>query len=384
MNKIKVLVAPNSFKGSMNALQAADAIEQGLNSVNGNFEVIKTPIADGGDHFADIMTFALNGQMQSVKSVNALGEEITSSYGTIPSTNTTIIEMAKASGLALLDSNGLQPLKASSFGTGLLIKDAISKGYKNIILGIGGSATTDGGAGIAAALGVKFINTSQEIFVPAGGSLSKIETIEVNEAKALLKDCTIKIACDVENPLLGANGAAAVFAPQKGADENQVKLLEENLTHYAQIIQNKFGKDIRDLKHGGAAGGIAAGLAGLLDAELVNGTDLVVDELGIKEKLETCDIIITAEGKLDSQTLDGKGPYGIALLGKEKDKMVIGIGGGIPSEDTTKFKAFDAMFALPNAPMTLDYAMNNGEDLLKQLAINIGSLIQAVSRRYSH
>jgi glycerate kinase len=322
--------------------------------------------------------------MRQIQSVNALGEKIDASYGTLAATKTAIIEMAKASGLALLNSKTLKPLEASSYGTGLLIKDAIAEGYTNIILGIGGSATTDGGAGIAAALGVKFFNQSDESFVPTGATLDQIKVIEVKEATALLKDCQIKIACDVENPLIGKHGAAEVFAPQKGATPEQVQLLEKNLQHYSLVIKEDFNKDVSIIKHGGAAGGIAAGLFGLLDATLVNGTDLVMTELGIKDKLMQCDIVITAEGKLDSQTLDGKGPYGIALLAKEKGKIVIGIGGSIPAEEIDKFTAFDAMFALPNEPMSLENAMKNGETLLSQLAQNIGTLIQAVSHRYYH
>ncbi len=378
--KIKVLIAPNSFKGSMNALVAADAIEKGLIRASENFEIIKTPIADGGDHFADIMTFALQGKMKKVATENALGEKIEAAYGVVEKNKTAIIEMAKASGLALIEHKKLEPLKASSYGTGLLIKDAIESGYKNIVLGIGGSATNDGGVGIAAALGVRFINQQEESFVPAGGTLKKIVNIDVSEAIDFLEGISIKIACDVENPLLGEHGAAAVFAPQKGASAEEVKTIEENLQQLAQIIEKSNGKKIGNLKHGGAAGGIAAGLFGLLDAQLVNGTDLVMEELSLLKKIQDCDVVITAEGKLDMQTLEGKGPYGIAIKAKETEKIVIGIGGSIPSTNTEKFKAFDAMFGLPDGPMTLEDAMQNGEQLLENLSCEIGKLMMAILR----
>ncbi|MEM1135489.1 MAG: glycerate kinase [Bacteroidota bacterium] len=382
MDKIKVLVAPNSFKGSMNALVAANAIEKGLLKASNQFDIVKAPIADGGDHFADIMIHALKGEMVSIEVQGPLYEAIDAVYGITPDGKTAIIEMAKASGLALIEDTGLDALKATSFGTGQLIRDALKKGCKKIILGIGGSATTDAGAGILAALGIAFFNKDQKAFIPAGGTLKEISTINTNTLLPELHNCVIEIACDVENPLVGNQGAAKIFSPQKGANANQVLELEKNLAYFATLAEQFTGKIIANLKHGGAAGGIAAGLYAFLDAALINGTELVLNQLNVKETLETNDIVITAEGKLDFQTLDGKGPYGLAIEAKKSNNIVIGIGGSIPENNLEKFEAFDALFALPDSPMKLEKAMLEGERLLENLSFQIGKFIIAQQTRF--
>ncbi|UZR93752.1 glycerate kinase family protein [Chondrinema litorale] len=380
---MKIIVAPNSFKGSMNALVAANAIEKGLTKANKEFEILKAPIADGGDHFADIMVHALNGKMVKVSVLNPLKEEIEATYGITQDGKTAIIEMAKASGLALIENKKLDALNATSYGTGQLMKHAIENGCTKIILGIGGSATTDAGTGILAALGFQFFNKENKSFIPAGGTIKEVVSIDNSNTISGLDNCEIQIACDVENPFLGQQGAANVFGPQKGASESEVIELENNLTHFAQLTEKQTGKKISNLTHGGAAGGISAGLFAYLDAKLINGTDLVLNQLGVIDQLDTSDVVITAEGKLDFQTLEGKGPYGLALKAKTANNIVIAIGGSIPEKDLYKFEAFDALFALPDSPMKLEKAMDEGERLLENLSFQIGKLITSLKTQSS-
>ncbi|MBX2841897.1 MAG: glycerate kinase [Flammeovirgaceae bacterium] len=377
--KLKVIIAPNSFKGSLDAHKAANAIESGLLKASSAFETLKLPIADGGDHFADVLVKALSGQMKKVEVRGPLGNKIQAEYGITPS-GTAIIEMAKASGLALLKTEDLDALKATSFGTGELMKAAIKDGCKEIILGIGGSATTDGGVGILQALGYNFLDETGKEIPYGGGNLHKINKLDDSEVKEGIKLCKIKIACDVENKIIGESGSAKVFGPQKGASSEQVNILEENLKHFVEISKNFTGKDLSKIEHGGAAGGISAGLNGFLDAEICNGIDLVMEILEFDKHMPSADIVITAEGKLDFQTLDGKGPYGIALKAKEAGKMVIAFSGNIPPYEQEKFKAFDALFAIEDSPMSLDKAMEDGERLLTNSAFQAASLIIASSK----
>ncbi|MBT31242.1 MAG: glycerate kinase [Thalassobius sp.] len=380
---MKIIVAPNSFKGSMNALVAANAIEKGLSKANQEFEIVKAPIADGGDHFADIMVHALNGKMVKTKVLNPLKEEIEATYGVTQDGKTAIIEMAKASGLALIENKKLDALNATSYGTGQLMKHAIENGCTKIILGIGGSATTDAGTGILAALGFQFLDKDNNSFIPAGGTIKEVVKIDKSTTISGLDTCEIQIACDVENPFLGEQGAANVFGPQKGASATDVIELEKNLSYFAKLTEEQTGIKISNLTHGGAAGGISAGLFAYLDAKLINGTDLVLNQLGVIEQLETSDVVITAEGKLDFQTLEGKGPYGLALKAKAANNIVIAIGGSIPEKDLYKFEAFDALFALPDSPMKLEKAMGEGERLLENLSFQIGKLITALKTQSS-
>ncbi|WP_020527140.1 glycerate kinase [Flexithrix dorotheae] len=377
--KLKVIIAPNSFKGSLDAHKAANAIEAGLLKASSDFETVKLPIADGGDHFADVLVKALGGQMKLVEVSGPLGNKVQAAYGITPS-GTAIIEMAKASGLALLKTEELDALNATSFGTGELMKAAINEGCKEIILGIGGSATTDAGVGILQALGFSFLDNDGREIPFGGGNLQKINKIDDDNVSRDVRDCKIKIACDVENKIIGESGSARVFGPQKGASPEQVSMLEQNLKHFVEVSKAFTGKDLASIDHGGAAGGISAGLKGYLDAEICNGIDLVMEILEFEKHLPTADIVITAEGKLDFQTLDGKGPYGIALKAKEAGKMVIAFSGNIPPEEQEKFKAFDALFAIEDSPMSLEKAMKEGERLLRNSAFQAGSLIMTSSK----
>lgn len=378
--KIVAIIAPNSFKGSINAVEAARIIGKAFTKADSRFEVVEMPIADGGDHFAEVMTHALGGELRECATVDALGQEVTAVYGLHRQKNIAVVEMARASGLALLKETELDPLKTSSFGTGLLIKNALDEGCRHILLGIGGSATNDAGTGILQALGFRFLNENGNELRGCGGNLGKIFRIDSSNADPRLQETTIRIACDVENPLLGENGCARVFAPQKGASEQTVAILEQHMAAFCKLMEKHAGKALGSMPRGGAAGGIAAGLHAFLQAELVNGIDLVLQELGFEEALAKAQLVVTAEGKLDQQTLEGKGPYGIAQKAKAAGKMVVAFAGAIPSENLEAFTAFDALFSIVSGPMPLQQAIEKGPGLLYTSASQAARLIAASTR----
>jgi len=359
---ITVLSAPNSFKGSLDAVAAAEIIAAAFASVSDRFVVLQKPIADGGDHFMEVLTSALGGKKMSKEVTRPLGGKVEACYGMAG--DKAIIEMAKASGLALLATNDLNPLKSHSFGTGELIRDAIDKGARQIILGIGGSATNDAGTGILQALGYRFFDAEGNAVSPCGGHLDRIKKVDDSLVQPELKGVGFSIACDVDNPLLGKNGCARVFAPQKGATPKMVDLLEKKMADFAEIMCAHAGKDIGSMPKGGAAGGIAAGLHTFLNAELKGGIELVMKALDFERAWPQTDVVITTEGKFDFQTLDGKGPYGIAKEAQKQGKTVVALGGSIPQADLDRFEAFDALFSIVNGPIPLEEAMAKADALL--------------------
>ncbi|MDW7691917.1 glycerate kinase [Flammeovirgaceae bacterium SG7u.111] len=368
------LISPNSFKGSLGAFEVAEAIERGLKKASKSFETRCVPIADGGDHFADVLTKALGGRFVESEVTDPLGAKVKAKFGITPK-GVAIIEMAKASGLALLNPNELDALNASSIGTGELMKKAVDEGCKEIILGIGGSATTDAGVGILKALGIRFFDKDGKEVWQGGEAVGKIQSVDTSGLDTRFEAVDIKIACDVENELLGERSAAKVFAPQKGASQLDVQKLDESLKSFADFTQKELGKEIGSLTHGGAAGGIAAGLYAWLGAELCNGIDLVMDQLGFDEHLPWADVVITAEGKLDFQTLDGKGPYGIAIEAKKHGILTVAFAGAIPPSELEKFEAFDTLLAIADSPMSLEKSMKECGRLLENAAFQVGKLL---------
>lgn len=369
----RILIAPNSFRGSLNALEVAQALEKGLKTSNTNLEVTLLPIADGGDYFTEVMVFALDGEMKEASTFNPLGKTIKVKWG--KKDNVAFIEVAKASGTNLLEYNELNPYKTSTYGTGILIKEAILAGCKEIILGLGGSATVDGGIGILQALGFEFYDNKNQSIKPESNKLIQIASVNVENVLPELSQCSFQLICDVDNPLLGNDGAAKVFGPQKGATPKQVEILEQNLTHFAKITKQFVDKDISNIKHGGAAGGIAAFLHAFLNAKLKSGTETILDILNFDSLLLKHDIIITGEGKLDSQTLNGKGPHGVALRAKQQGRKVIGIAGSIPRERLELYKDFDLILPICDRPLNLDEAMQKAEILTKNLGYRIGQIL---------
>jgi glycerate kinase len=367
---MKILVAPNSMKGSLSAFDFADIVEKALLVYSSKFKVRKIPVADGGDLTGEIIAKALNAKPVYVEVRNPIGKTIQAKY--FISGNTAIIEMAEASGMKLIERADLNPLKTSSFGTGELIADAIKKGCKKLLLAIGGSATVDGGVGMVEALGFSFFNKSGVELVGNGGNLGKIAKIDVPK---YISGITIKIICDVDNPLLGKNGAAAVFGPQKGATSDMVIQLENGLKNWANILQTETGKSISEIKGTGAAGGISMPLLAFFDAEIVEGADFVLTLLNFEEHVKWADVVITGEGKLDAQTLNNKAPYAVSKWAKKHKKPVFAIGGSVEKEAEI---AFDGVFSIMKESMDVEFAMKNASQLLYDLAFGIAGKLGKV------
>jgi glycerate kinase len=371
-----ILIAPNAFKNSLDASKVAKAIEEGLF----NSKLVCTcecfPIADGGDGTAALIVKYCNGTIVQAEVHDALGRKIHSSFGLINEGTTAVIEMADASGLRLLQNHELNPLRASSSGTGELINFALDKGVTKIIIAMGGSATVDGGTGILSALGVRFLDINQRLLLNMPESLIELNSIDISKIDKRILNCELTILCDVDNGLLGIHGAAAVFGPQKGASAEGVNKLEESLTKLRQVVFEQTGKDMDGIKYGGSAGGAAAGLYALLNAQLINGIDHFLQLTNFDEALKRCKIVITGEGCIDEQTLQGKGPFGVAYKAKEKGIPVIGIAGKVPIRQNNELdKYFDVLLSIEHEPLDMETAIQLTEDNLRRVGRQIGNLL---------
>ncbi len=372
---MRIVVAPDSFKGSLSSIQAANAIEKGIigaaQTCREPVEVIKVPIADGGEGTVEAIITANKGEIVKTRVLDPLGREIDSFFGILPD-NSAVIEMAAASGLNLLGDDERNPMKTTTYGTGQLIKEALDYGCKRIIIGIGGSATNDGGVGMAQALGVSFLDEEGNQIAFGGGELSKISKIDVSLLDPRIKDTVITIASDVKNPLCGPNGASAVYGPQKGATPEMVETLDRNLKHLAKTIHEQLNIDILNVPGSGAAGGLGAGLMAFLGAKFCLGIKLVTELARLEEKIQRADLVVTGEGSTDYQTLFGKVPHGIADIAKKYSKPVICISGSLGKGYEQLYnEGIDAFFSIVNRPMSLEEAMNNAEVLLEQTAKNV-------------
>ncbi|MEN7551323.1 glycerate kinase [Rapidithrix thailandica] len=372
----KILVAPGAFKGSVSAKQASTAIAKGLLYKDPSLEIIELPVSDGGNDFVEVLLHTLSGEELFARVRDPLGHEVRAKWGWCKG-ELAVIEMAEASGLHLLSPDALNPLKASSFGTGQLLVEALNKGAKKILLGIGGSATVDGGVGALQALGVRFLNQKGVVVNPYEVNLSEVQQVDLQGLDPRLKEISLEIACDVSNPLIGEQGAAKVFAPQKGATNKQVEMLEEGLSHWAELLEKATGKDITKLPGGGAAGGIAAGFVACLEATLSNGIDLVLDAFAFDTIVQQVDWVITGEGSLDRQSLKGKTPVGVARRAKQFEKKVVALAGSV--EQTIALNQyFDAVFSIVPGPCTLEDALSFTERNLSfasgQLACFLSSM----------
>ena len=326
----KAVIAPDSFKGTMSSPEVCETINKAFKKIKPEVKTVKIPIADGGEGTVDAFLYAMGGEKIFVKTKNPLFEDIEAYYVILKDGKTAVIETAAASGLTLIE-NRKNPLDSSAFGTGLLIKDALDRGCEKVILGLGGSATNDGGAGIIAALGVKLLDENEREIDPSNRGLGNLKYIDETGLDPRLKNCEFTIACDVENILCGPSGAAYVYGPQKGADEKTVKILDENLTRYADILREKTGMDIKNIPGTGAAGGILASLLSFpeyINCKICSGIDIILDTVGFDEIIKDADLIITGEGRFDSQSLHGKVVSGIAKRAKKQNKPVIIIAGG--------------------------------------------------------
>ncbi|PIU67898.1 MAG: glycerate kinase [Armatimonadetes bacterium CG07_land_8_20_14_0_80_40_9] len=363
---MKIVVAPDSFKGSLSAVEVAKSIEVGIKKVFPRAKVIKVPLADGGEGTVEALVEGVPGSKVIKQEVTGpRGEKVKAFFGILGEGKRAVIEMAAASGLPLVKENKRNPLITTTYGTGELIKAALDYGSREIIVGIGGSATCDGGAGAVQALGVKLLDREHHQIGFGGGELRRIKEIDLSSLDRRIRKSKIIIASDVANPLCGRKGAAYVYAPQKGATKKMVEELEGNLSYYADKILEKLGKKVKTLPGSGAAGGLGAGLIAFLDAKVEPGIELVIQVAKLEEKLKDADLVITAEGKIDAQTAFGKAPLGVAKLAKRHNLPVVAIGGSV-SDDAHLLhrRGIDALFSIIRYPLDLSQAMERARELL--------------------
>lgn len=345
------ILVPDSFKGTLSAIEVCNIMKLSIKNLYKDANIISVPVADGGEGTVDAFLYALGGEKKSIWVSDAFNEQKILAHYAMLKDDIAVIEMAACAGLPLV-KNRLEPDKTTTFGVGELIIDAINSGAKKIILGLGGSATNDGGCGMATALGVKFKDEQDQEFIPTGGTLSQIYKIDMNNIYPKIKDVEFISMCDVDNPLCGKLGASAVFAPQKGADEDMVKLLDEGLAHLAKIIKRDLHIEVKDIKGAGAAGGLGAGSIAFLQSKLTKGIDVVLDTINFDELVSKADIVFTGEGKFDSQSLHGKVVMGVANRSQKYKTPVIVVTGAIGENIQEAYnKGITAIFSINKEPM---------------------------------
>lgn len=345
------ILVPDSFKGTLSAIEVCNIMKSSIKNLYKDANIISVPVADGGEGTVDAFLYALGGEKKSIWVSDAFNEQKILAHYAMLKDNIAVIEMAACAGLPLV-KNRLEPDKTTTFGVGELIIDAINSGAKKIILGLGGSATNDGGCGMAVALGVKFKDEQDQEFIPTGGTLSQIYKIDMNNIYSKIKDIEFISMCDVDNPLCGRLGASAVFAPQKGADENMVKSLDEGLAHLAKIIKRDLHIEVKDIKGAGAAGGLGAGSIAFLQSKLTKGIDVILDTINFDELVSKADIVFTGEGKFDSQSLHGKVVMGVANRSQKYKTPVIVVTGAIGENIQEAYnKGITAIFSINKEPM---------------------------------
>ena len=357
--KMRILVAPDSFKGTLKAKEVAEVIEKGIRKVFPEAKVIKVPLADGGEGTVEALVGAVGGRILTREVTSPLGEKIEASFGILSEGATAVIEMAQASGLSLVPPRKRNPLITTTFGTGELIKAALDEGCKKIIIGIGGSATIDGGVGMAQALGAQFLDREGKEIGFGGGSLGEIVSINMEHFDPRVKKVKVVVASDVNNPLCGEKGAAKVYGPQKGADEKMVKILEDNMAHFAQMIKKFLGKDVRDIPGAGAAGGLGAGLIAFMDAEIKSGAEIIMEASHLEEKMKGVDLVISGEGRIDEQTLYGKVPLRVLKIAKKRNIPLVLIGGEVKEKGILYKEGVSAIVSCVDQILSLDKALKN-------------------------
>ncbi|WP_159520345.1 glycerate kinase [Sunxiuqinia indica] len=373
---MKVLICPDSFKDCLNAIDVAKHFATGIFRVDPTAQITHIPLADGGEGFVQTMLSALGGQKINLPVLDPLGREVQGFYGILNDQRTAVIEMAAASGIEHLSPEERNPLTSSTFGTGQLMKDAMEKGCRKLIIGIGGSATNDGGTGMAKALGYRFRNDKGQEITEGGGHLNQLVKIDSSNIFFQIKDTEILTACDVNNPLTGLNGASAIYGPQKGASVEMINELDRNLTHLAEIIKTDLQKEVLKIPGGGAAGGLGAGLVAFCGAKLQTGFDIVKEQTKLEEAIQKADIVITGEGKMDAQTKQGKTPWGVAQLAKKHQKRCIGIAGFLGDGYRELYdEGFTSIFAIPHGPISLDESLRKAPELLADKAEQIFRLL---------
>ncbi|MED4988302.1 glycerate kinase [Geobacillus sp. NFOSA3] len=372
---MKVIIAPDSFKESLSALEVANAIEKGFRDIFPEAEYVKIPMADGGEGTVQSLVDATGGRIVKTEVTGPLGDRVQAFFGMLGDGKTAVIEMAAASGLHLVPSEKRNPLVTTTRGTGELILAALDEGAEHIIIGIGGSATNDGGAGMIQALGGRLLDRHGQEIGPGGGSLSELADIDLSGLDQRLKCVKIEVACDVDNPLTGPKGASAIFGPQKGATPEMVATLDKNLHHYADVIERVLGKQVKDIPGAGAAGGLGAGLLAFLEAELKRGVEIVLETVNFHERIQGASLVITGEGRIDGQTIFGKTPIGVAKAAKRYNIPVIAIAGSVSDDsDVVRSHGIDALYSIVPGIIPLEKALANARYYVTQTARNIAAV----------
>ena len=360
---MQLLIVPDSFKESLPAIEVAYAIERGIKRVNKNLKVKCLPFSDGGEGALTVLKEHAKGNLISCDTVNPIGQPIVADYFLFEDHSTAWIELSQASGLALLETQDRKPCITSTFGTGVQIKHAIEQGCSKIILGIGGSATNDAGAGIFQALGGRLVDKTGNDLEKGGAALAALDKIILPKG---LESIQWEIACDVANPLLGTEGASRVYGPQKGATQKELKVLEASLAHFSTCVKKQLNHNIDKMAGGGAAGGTAAGMFAFFNAQLTPGFNLMAELLDLEEEIQKSTLVFTAEGKIDSQSLQGKVPVGVARLAKKHNTPCIGLMGAIEGSITALYQeGFSGVFSIQNGPMSLEESKANTAHLLE-------------------
>ena len=382
---MKIVVAPDSFKGSIDAKNICFQVKNAILRVFPSANILEIPLADGGEGTMENMIYSSNGQMLEVEVKGPIGKVIKAKYGIMKDNETVVIEMAQASGLPLLQEKERDPRKATSYGTGQLIKHALDNGYRKFIIGLGGSATNDGGAGMLRALGVQFFKKDGSELEEGGSALTELSYFNDNNLDARLEECSITIASDVTNKLCGDNGASAIFGPQKGATPEVVKELDGALNHFANIVLQQKGIDMRELVGGGAAGGLGASLITFMQAEIRSGIDVVMEQLNFESQIKDAHLVITGEGRLDSQTLSGKVISGVSNVARKYNVPVIALCGGM-NLDVCKYDELGIVsaFSIVPGPCQLDEAMENADKWIFERTENIMRLMKIIGKSGDH
>jgi len=356
---MKVVIAIDSLKGSLSSMEAGMAIKDGVLAAKPDAKVVVKPLADGGEGTTDALIEGMNGERIDLTVTGPMHTPVDAYYGYLKDTNTAVMEMASAAGITLVPDSEKNPLLATSYGVGEMINDAIQRGCRNFIIGIGGSVTNDGGIGMLKALGVRFLDENGEDAGEGGQALAKVARIDVSGMNPLLKECHIQVACDVNNPLCGENGSTYVYGPQKGVTEDMKKTLDEAMAHFARVTSETLENDYMNTPGAGAAGGLGYAFLAYTGAALTPGIELILDAVGLEEELSGADVVVTGEGRLDFQTAMGKAPVGVARLAKKYNAKVIAFAGSVTKEATACNKeGIDAFFPILRSVCSLAEAMD--------------------------
>ncbi|HAE33364.1 MAG: glycerate kinase [SAR202 cluster bacterium] len=364
---MKIVIAPQAFKGSLSALNVANAVQKGVRRIFPDAQILTCPVADGGDGTLETLVESSGGKIMETNVADPTGKPIVAQWGAMGDGNTAVIEMARTSGLALLTLEERDPLNATTYGLGEIIVSALNKGFRKFIVGIGGSATNDAGAGMAQALGIRLMDREGRNLVFGGAALQNLSVIDTSSIDQRVLESNFQIACDVNNPLTGPEGASAVYGPQKGATEENVIQLDSALGVFAEVAKRDLGKDISNLEGAGAAGGLGAGMIAFVEGHLRAGVDIVLDTVNLAEKLESADLVITGEGSIDFQTVYNKAPIGVARMAKARGIPTIGISGMLGKNyQIVHNHGIDAALSIANGPISLEESLQNAPSLISE------------------